>query len=666
MTTIRRWTRPPIIPLLATAAAALAVSAPSAMADTPATPFVFGGSSGQLNAPASVAVERDSGVVDVANAGADLITRYTQYGALIGQYGATPLSGLAVGLNDPMGVAESATGEVWVADTGNNRVLEFDPSVRILGGWGWGVTDGAQEAETCTPSSTVDASGTVRILSTACKAAIAGDGEGQFSGPEALAVDPHNGEVLVADTGNGRIGVIADGAYHSAFGYGILLRPVGIAVDGSGNIYVDDAGRPGIFEFGPDGSYLRQFAPTQLGRRRAVGGIAVSPVTGDILVAEADSGVVDEFTTSGAYVGSIGSRSTHVLGSPSGVAVDGMTGNIVVADPNNNDVQEFAPAPSCSDVSVATPHNRGITLSPDCTDPGQQRQQFRVVAGAAHGTLSRPDDSGMVHYTPDPGFSGIDQLQYEVSGADESNTATMTIDVADAGVPACQDGAQSVTQGGSATLDLTCAADGDPFTYQVASGPSHGTLGAVDPGTGAVSYTPAAGYTGSDQITFTATSAAGTSSTATLFLTVTSAPQGATGAPGPSGPQGPSGATGATGATGGQGPAGTAGPQGPVGPKGATGPQGPAGKVICQNTGVARLLCSVTFVSGTWTTARASAARYFISRAGHVVARGRIHVRHGRMAITGRHLARGRYLITVITGTGRHQRTLIRRSVTVR
>jgi hypothetical protein len=280
-----------------------------------------------------------------------------------------------------------------------------------------------------------------------------------------------------------------------------------------------------------------------------------------------------------------------------------------------------------------------------------------LVVGPAHGTLSKPDGSGTVQYRPDAGFSGIDQVQYEVNGADESNTATFKINVADAGVPACQNGAQSVTEDSSATLDLACAADGDPFTYQVTSGPSHGTLGAVDPGTGAVSYTPAAGYTGSDQITFTATSAAGTSASATLFLTVVSAPQGATGAQGPAGQQGPAGATGATGAT---------GPQGPAGPKGATGPQGPAGKVVCQNNPVAKLLCSVTFVSGTWTTATASAATYVISRGGHVVARGRLYVRHGRMAITRQRLARGRYLVTVTTGSGRHRRILVRRTVTVR
>jgi hypothetical protein len=37
------------------------------------------------------------------------------------------------------------------------------------------------------------------------------------------------------------------------------------------------------------------------------------------------------------------------------------------------------------------------------------------------------------------------------------------------------------------------------------------------------------------------------------------------------------------------------------------------------------------------------------------------------MAMTGqRRLAAGRYLVTVITGTGRHQRILVRRTVIVR
>jgi hypothetical protein len=661
-TSVRRWPRPPIIPLLATAAATLALGAPSAMADTPATPFTLGVTPGQLNAPAGVAVDPQTEVVDVANAGAGVITVYPQSGPAA-QFGTTSVSHFAVPLNNPMGVATDSLGDIYVADTANNRIVVISPYGAGLRGWGWGVVDGASQAETCAVRVIYD---TVPIWTPGCDGGIAGDGDGQLSGPEAVAVDPRNGDVLVADTGNGRVVRFdAAGDYLGEFGDGQLSNPVGIAVDASGDVYVDDSARGGIFEFSPNGTFLRPFAPGQIGRRRAVGGIAISPDTGDLLISEADAGLVVEYTPSGDLVGTIGVRTPLAhLDEPFGVAVDGVTGNVIVADHAGNEAEEFAPAPSCADVSVATPHNRGVTLSLNCTDPGQQAQKFRLLDPPAHGTMSAPDDSGAVHYVPDPGFSGTDELHYDVLGSDMSNQATIKISVADAGVPACQNGSQSVTENSGATLDLSCAADGDPFTYQVASGPSHGTLGAVDPGTGAVSYTPAAGYTGPDQITFTATSAAGTSTTATLYLTVVSAPQGATGATGPAGPQGP---TGATGATGPQGPAGATGPQGPAGPKGATGPQGPAGKVVCQNNPVAKLLCAVTFVSGTWTTANASTARYVISRAGHMVARGRLYVHRGRVAMTGpRRLAAGRYRLTVTTGSGPHQRVLVRRTVTVR
>ncbi|MCL5256307.1 MAG: Ig-like domain-containing protein [Chloroflexi bacterium] len=67
------------------------------------------------------------------------------------------------------------------------------------------------------------------------------------------------------------------------------------------------------------------------------------------------------------------------------------------------------------------------------------------------------------------------------------------------------------------TLDATDA-DGDPLTYSVVSGPSHGTLSAI---TGdQVTYTPSAGYYGSDSFTYKANDGKADSNTATVSITV--------------------------------------------------------------------------------------------------------------------------------------------------
>src|SRR5690242_9090626 len=56
-----------------------------------------------------------------------------------------------VGGSEGMAV-DRATGDVYVSDTGNDRVDKFDGSGKFLLAWGQGVLNGADEAQTCTTS----------------------------------------------------------------------------------------------------------------------------------------------------------------------------------------------------------------------------------------------------------------------------------------------------------------------------------------------------------------------------------------------------------------------------------------------------------------------------------------------------------------------------------
>ena len=58
------------------------------------------------------------------------------------------------------------------------------------------------------------------------------------------------------------------------------------------------------------------------------------------------------------------------------------------------------------------------------------------------------------------------------------------------------------------------------LTYAVAVGPAHGTLSGFNASTGSVTYTPNAGYAGSDSFTFTVSNGTNTSTPATVSLTV--------------------------------------------------------------------------------------------------------------------------------------------------
>jgi hypothetical protein len=144
--------------------------------------------------------------------------------------------------------------------------------------------------------------------------------------------------------------------------------------------------------------------------------------------------------------------------------------------------------------------------------------------------------------------------------------------------------------------------------------------------------------------------------------------KGEPGSKGSAGPEGPKGVTGETGAAGATGPAGEKGASGPQGERGAPGAQGPAGPagqvelVTCKKAGK-RLKCTTKLVSGTVkftaTGGGGAAARATLSRHGAVYAAGAARSAHGRLSLRLqplRKLRPGRYTLTLIGGSGRHER----------
>lgn len=87
-------------------------------------------------------------------------------------------------------------------------------------------------------------------------------------------------------------------------------------------------------------------------------------------------------------------------------------------------------------------------------------------------------------------------------------------------VPSCQAINAAATAGVATTIELSCHdPGGGSLSYSIVTPPSHGTLGTPN-ASGQITYTPAAGYTGTDQFTYEATAADGTSQPATVTITV--------------------------------------------------------------------------------------------------------------------------------------------------
>lgn len=97
-------------------------------------------------------------------------------------------------VKNPRGVAADPglPGHVFVADSGNSRIAEFDAWGQFVKAWGWGVRDGADEFQVCTGA-------------TGCRAGLPGDGAGQLKeGPSGIAIDSA-GNVYAQDPRNYRV-----------------------------------------------------------------------------------------------------------------------------------------------------------------------------------------------------------------------------------------------------------------------------------------------------------------------------------------------------------------------------------------------------------------------------------------------------------------------------
>jgi kumamolisin len=88
-------------------------------------------------------------------------------------------------------------------------------------------------------------------------------------------------------------------------------------------------------------------------------------------------------------------------------------------------------------------------------------------------------------------------------------------------VPTAQNGSVTTTEGQSVSGTLSASASGNPaLTFQIVTQPSNGTVTLTNASTGAFTYTPNSGFTGTDSFTFDASDSGGTSNTATETVTV--------------------------------------------------------------------------------------------------------------------------------------------------
>ncbi len=227
------------------------------------------GSPTMLSDPFGVAVDND-GAVYVADAGeSNRIQKITPEGTVTtlagGKEGFADGTGSQASFHTPSSLAIDSAGNLYVADTGNNRIRKVTPEgvVSTIAGDGFaGYVDGpAAQAQFNGPIGVaVDSDGNVYVADTYNDRIrkIATDGQvttmaGSFDTPCAVVVSS-DGSVIVADTGNNQLQKISpDGNVSTlTINHTDLSRPIGLAITHDNFLYVTELDRSRVIQITPD------------------------------------------------------------------------------------------------------------------------------------------------------------------------------------------------------------------------------------------------------------------------------------------------------------------------------------------------------------------------------------------------------------------------------
>ena len=235
--------------------------------------------------------------------------------------------GSAAQFNSPLGIAMDAMGNLYVVDSGNNRIRKITPTgeVSTLAGSVWGDADGTGSAA-------------------------------QFRSPSGIAIDTM-GNLYVADSFNdrirkitpaGEVSTLAGSTWGDANGTGSsaqFRRPSDIAIDAAANLYVTDSNR--IRKVTPAGDVTTLAGSGEQGfddgqgnvaRFRRPRGIAID-AAGNLYVVDSGNNYIRKVTPVGEVVTLLGAMEYYadsagnyeVFVFPWGIAIDSAA-NLYVTD----------------------------------------------------------------------------------------------------------------------------------------------------------------------------------------------------------------------------------------------------------------------------------------------------------------------------------------------
>ena len=347
----------------------------------------------QLSSPSAVALDY-SGNLYIADTGTQRVRQVAPNGAIRTLAGTGLPS--ASGLNMPMGVAVDAAGVVLIADSYNHRIraVTSDGAVSTLAGTGSSGTGAGSAVWTQTA----------------------------LRGPRGVCAD-RKGVSYIVDTANSRVLRAAPGTALAALtAEGQLNQPSACAADSSGNLFIADTLHHQIRKVSADGALSTvagsgtagaegDNGPAASAALNAPRGVAVDD-NGNVFIADTGNHVVRQVTSDGVihliagqyapgFGGDAGTATEAHLNSPEGLVLDG-AGDLYIADAGNNRIRRLVPSAGEADPIVAAAPVSVVSaasLEEGPVAPGEIVTILGTGLGPETGATSAFDESGRVPTT---------------------------------------------------------------------------------------------------------------------------------------------------------------------------------------------------------------------------------------------------------------------------
>lgn len=245
-------------------------------------------------------------------------------------YRSSTLRTIAKGLSNPSSVTVDGAGNVFIADTGNQRLLKVAPG---------GAQQSIDAGGLFNPSAVaVDGGGNVLLANAgngfieafAYQTETSSAVQSGLSQPEGIAISPI-GDIYISEAGSGLVvRLLPNGGTPIKVLSGVI-NPTGLAFDSAGDLFAALSGSNLVYEESATG-----FTSTELGEDlKGPEGVAVD-AAGDVFISDTGNDRVVELPAGG------GAQQTIVSGlkQPAGIALD-KAGNLYIADSGNDRVVEL-------------------------------------------------------------------------------------------------------------------------------------------------------------------------------------------------------------------------------------------------------------------------------------------------------------------------------------